>query len=259
MINTHHEDVLMRDAFLSEQLERDVLRVNLEALYGHGREADRALGVAMAALEEPAMLYAKALPEAADDITLMLGAHGFEVIDTAVTLERSRMCVADAHDDGRVRTARPGDEDAVVRLAQHALTTSRFSRDGRISSAGATRVKAAWARNYFHGVRGDVMVVVPSGDDDMDGFLLALRAADGAMVIDLVAVAAHARRRGLCRAMTIAAQAQCPEARLLRVGTQGSNGESLRAYERMGFVVVRRELVLHAHVNARLTQGARCA
>jgi ribosomal protein S18 acetylase RimI-like enzyme len=261
MIASQNNDLLMRDAFLAEQLGRDVRRLDAGVLARLGDHAADAMNEEMEALRQPAFVYAKLRGNAEAEMLSLLHAHGFDVIDTAVTLEASRM--SECTDAGAtLRAARASDEEAVVELAVRTLTSSRFHRDPGIAPASAANVKAAWVRNYFAGERGDGMIVATREDGAaIDGFLLATSAADGAMVIDLVAVAAHARRRGLCRAMTQTAQQLFPDATTLRVGTQGSNRESLEAYRNIGFEVVGMDLVLHAHVNWRAApqQGARCA
>ncbi len=262
MIAARENPLLTHDAFLSKQLRRPAWRVGAAELKRLGDAAPQALAEAMGTLPRPSFVDVKLPVETPGPVLAMLRERGFEVIDTAVTLERTLF--ASPVTMPRVREARPADEEAVVRLAADALTTSRFHRDAMIPCELAVDVKRAWARAFFAGTRGDVMIVAESMAGGVDGFLLALAAHDGAMVIDLVAVVREARRRGVARAMTHAAQSNFPDAMKLRVGTQGSNRDSLAAYERMGFHVVRTELVLHAHVGeseraAAAAQEARCA
>jgi ribosomal protein S18 acetylase RimI-like enzyme len=245
MIATRTNELLSRDAFLSEHLARDVRRVDMKALSSDPAQ----LSIAMNELAAPAMAYAKAPADVPSGVEEALCAEGFAPIDTAVTLERPRI-LDDVDDESfEVRSATAADEVAVVRLAEAALTTSRFSRDPCLTAREAARVKSAWARSYFEGTRGEAMVVACHPDDGVVmGFLLALSSPDRALVIDLVAVDARARRRGVGRAMTIEAQRHFVRAERLRVGTQGSNTSALMAYQRMGFKVVREETVWHAHV-----------
>lgn len=249
-------EALKRDAFLSEQLGYDAWHLDGGCVWRDGSKVTAALRD----VAGPAFVDVKLPADAGVEELMLLRSHGFDVVDTAVTLERPRDDEEESPSLCALRTARIADEPAVVRLARMALTTSRFHRDLLVGEARAERVKEAWVRNYFVGTRGEVMIVAPASDQSQaDGFLLAVAGRDGAMVTDLVAVAPHARRRGLCRAMTIAAQAHFPDAARLRVGTQGSNHGSIAAYRRIGFEIVRTELVLHAHLSAERTSGARVA
>jgi len=246
-MNRSAPELLFRDAFLSEQLGRSVLRVTHERLPGAAVE----LAQQFCELREPVMLYARLPADAPCEMKRILVELGFECVEAAVTLEREPLTPAEhpvCSGAYRIRKAKPHDEDSIAILARSLLTTSRFHRDRHLAAREANDIKEAWARNYFRGRRGDGMIVAQDVlSQELAGFLLALRSLDGAMVIDLVAVAERARRCGLCRAMTFAAQSLFPEARLIRVGTQGSNEASLQAYRRMGFSVVREETLWHAH------------
>lgn len=250
MSATCSAELLSCDAFLSEHLARDVRKLDVKAFVDASRHDPQAIRSLFQGISAPAMVYAKLPSEVVPDVQPMLRSCGFELVDTAVTLERPRLAEQSTGLVGHVmRAARAADEAAIARLATDALTTSRFHRDRMLTGKEASRIKAAWVRSYFAGTRGDALIVAQRNESEtIDGFLLALRASDGAMVIDLVAVDAVARRQGLCRAMVIAAQERFPKATTLRVGTQGSNIDSLRAYRNIGFTVMRTEAVMHAHL-----------
>ena len=133
-------------------------------------------------------------------------------------------------------------------IAARSFRTSRFHLDPSIPNETADRIKAAWAENYFAGHRGDLMLIAEQ-DGEVAGFLQALRGSNDTLVIDLLAVAEAAARRGLARAMIerLAAEARGQQASALRVGTQAANLPSCRLYESLGFRLTAAETVLHFH------------
>ncbi len=172
-------------------------------------------------------------------------AAGFRVVDTSVTLETEELPEPAAQGDV-VRLATPDDASAVERVARASFTLSRFHLDPRIDSAVADEIKARWAANFFHGRRGDHMVVAQR-EGELAGFVQLLVAPDGLLIIDLIAVAASHRRRGLAGAMIRFAAHTCGRVTRLRVGTQASNVESLRMYQKLGFLVTGTAYVVHCH------------
>jgi len=173
-------------------------------------------------------------------------AAGFQVVDTTITLETSGLPPSDGDDARRVRFARAVDADAVEQLSREGFAYSRFHLDPRIDRTVADEIKAQWAANFFRGARGDHMVV-GGHDGPASGFLQLLSGADGVLTIDLIAVAASHRRKGLAAAMIRFAAHRCPGTVRLRVGTQAANIESLRLYQRLGFVITDTAHVLHCH------------
>lgn len=163
-------------------------------------------------------------------------ARGFSVVDTTLTLERAPSRVEAAAD---VVRATPEQRDAVVEIARTSFRWSRFHLDPAVPDEVANTIKADWVGSYFDGTRGDELLVALQ-DGAPAGFLAVLAAADGARVIDLVAVAERARGRGLARALTSASGAT-------RVGTQAANVAATRLYESLGFSLARAEYALHLH------------
>ncbi len=238
-----HEKVeLIDDVFLSQQLRRRVVRLPIGDCEALPAVADLVRG-----LETPAMVHARVPAHCVATVQALEDA-GFRLSDTCLTFERGRMTGEGSGSPAVVRPARPGDEAGVVALARRALRMSRFHRDPAIGVDVADALKGQWAANYFCGLRGDAMTVAEGPSGEIAGFLLALRAADGAMVIDLVAVNEASRGRGLAASLTRAAQGLFPRARRLRVGTQAVNGAARRAYEKLGFEPAGTDHVLHFHV-----------
>jgi ribosomal protein S18 acetylase RimI-like enzyme len=143
--------------------------------------------------------------------------------------------------------ALPGDRQAVEDIARKSFLYSRFHLDPAFSRAVADRIKAEWAGNFFHGQRGDHMVVAEVAGA-VRGFLQLLQDEPERMTIDLIAVAEDVRGRGVASAMMGYAMRAC-RARTLRVGTQAANLASLRLYENLGFRVIATSYVLHRHGN----------
>jgi GNAT superfamily N-acetyltransferase len=173
---------------------------------------------------------------------------GFRTVDTALTFDAPGLTAPAA--DTRVRFARPEDRAAVTQIAGSAFVCSRFHLDPAIPNRLADRVKAVWADNFFAGQRGDAMVVAEHAGA-VAGFLQLLVSRDGALVIDLIAVAPQAARNGLARAMVGFAAANGVGDRRpprgFRVGTQAANTPSVRLYESLGFRLAAAQFVLHHH------------
>jgi ribosomal protein S18 acetylase RimI-like enzyme len=171
---------------------------------------------------------------------------GFRVVDVSITLETASVPTVEPRDLTRVRFASPEDASAVERVGREGFAWSRFHLDPRIDKAAADEIKAQWVANFFRGVRGDYMVVGGQAGEAA-AFLQLLAGADGVLTIDLIAVAPSQRRKGLAAAMIRFAAHHCPGVTRLRVGTQAANIDSLRLYQRLGFVVASTAYVLHCH------------
>lgn len=168
---------------------------------------------------------------------------GFHVVDVNLTLEKS-IASARSNSPAGVRSARPEDRTAVTAIARRSFRYSRFHLDPRIPSAKADEIKAAWAGNYFEGKRGDALYVAEC-EGVCAGFLQMV-AADDAWVIDLIAVDAPYRGRGMAEVMIRFAEARADRP-LIRVGTQAANIPSLRLYEKLGFRMSAASYVFHLH------------
>ena len=178
-------------------------------------------------------------------------AGGFFVVDTGVTLEMSAASTMDGGGaDPQVRLAMPNDHAGAQTVAENAFVFSRFHLDPLFPAALANRVKREWVRSYCEGLRGDALLIALN-DGKVCGFLAALKTAAGkksAAVIDLVAVDAAARGRGVGRTLVAAFQDHYRgQVEVLRVGTQVANSVSLGLYHRCGFEFAEAAYVLHAH------------
>jgi ribosomal protein S18 acetylase RimI-like enzyme len=168
---------------------------------------------------------------------------GFRTVDVSVTYRRDPGLPLPKR-SVRVRDARPADRPAVTAIAGRDYTVSRFHLDPDIADDVARSIKREWAGNYFTGARGDRMLVAEH-DGDVAGFQLVLDTPEAA-VIDLIAVAAPARGRGIGSALVCGLAESSPD-RPVQAGTQVANLPALRLYERLGFTVARTDYVLHRH------------
>jgi ribosomal protein S18 acetylase RimI-like enzyme len=217
---------MLEDGWLSEQLERSAF-----TLEQGDHELDAGPGFYQAKVDCSEVSRVGALEDA-----------GMHVVDVNLTLRRPAG-PPDTPVDG-VRDAREADRDAVLEIAERDYTVSRFHLDPEVPDARARALKRAWVDNFFRGARGDRLLVHGPGPD---GFHLVLEAPD-ARVVDVIAVAARARGRGMGTALLGALFAMEPR-RDVVVGTQASNRDSLRLYERLGFTVCGSRYVLHGHVS----------
>ena len=168
---------------------------------------------------------------------------GFRTVDVTVTFRRDPGLAVPGR-VARVRDARPDDRRAVIALAAREYTVSRFHLDPEIADDVARSIKREWVDNYFKGARGDRMLVAEH-DGEVTGFQLVLDTPEAA-VIDLIAVAAAARGRGIGSSLVCSLAESSPD-RPVQAGTQVANLPALRLYERLGFAVARTDYVLHRH------------
>lgn len=225
---------LTPDAFLSERLGCHAFAL------ASGAEATLS---AQDLPHAPAFVTAKV--NADDTLSLArLQDLGFRVVDAALTFEGPARA---APAPSGIRAAVAGDRSAVMAIAGTAFRYSRFHLDPHVPNAVADAVKADWAGNFFSGERGTGMLVA-SGDEGAAarGFLLYIRQPDGRLIVDLIAVAPSAARRGLGGALMQAALGLAAPNPLV-VGTQAANRASCRLYERIGLRFSRAQFVLHYH------------
>ncbi|HET7568265.1 MAG TPA: GNAT family N-acetyltransferase [Gaiellaceae bacterium] len=188
---------------------------------------------------------------AVDDVEAVrrLAALGFAVVDTTLTLGRLPEL---GWAGSEVVHAEPAQREAVVEIARSSFRWSRFHLDPEVPDELANRIKADWIESYFAGTRGEHLLVALA-DGEPAGFLAVIAGEEEGRTlrtIDLIAVAEHARGRGLARALTAAFVAEsaavCDE---VRVGTQAANVAATRLYESLGFSLVRAQYALHLHAS----------
>lgn len=210
-------------------------------------EQDQVRALLAPLAEQPSFAYARVPTR---DVTTVqcLEAGGMRLVDTNVTLEVAAIADVGAN-LALARAARPDDANAVEHVARTSFEMSRFHLDPLLAPGLADEIKARWAANFFRGQRGDFMVVAEH-EGQVAGFLQLLLTHDGVLVIDLIAVLAQSRGRGLGAAMIAYAAHHCGSPKRFRVGTQVANATSLALYQKMGFRVAQSAYMLHMHGRA---------
>ncbi len=164
----------------------------------------------------------------------ILEKHGFRRIESLVTFERA-LDPAEASGPS-LPEAVPEDHQACIEIGGNAFAYDRFHADARLPGDGADRLKSEWVANSLKG-RADAVLVART-ETGVAGFI-AMRRIDDAAVIDLVAVASHARGRGLGKTLVCAALTRyAGRCARMRVGTQRANNASVLLYRGCGFAEV---------------------
>lgn len=178
---------------------------------------------------------------AADDrktIALAQSAN-FDFVDIRVTLAVT--LAAGREDAGPsvagIRTYRQGDLDALKSIASRAHRDSRFFFDGRFSASSCELLYATWIEKSCRDPRQVVFVAEENGE--ASGYCTCSIDDAGVGHIGLLAVAEHARGRGLGNGLTSAALAHFRRQQVARVEvvTQGRNTQAARLYQKTGFII----------------------
>ena len=182
-------------------------------------------------------------PEGDKTSEQMLLNAGFYQIETQVTLARPILPLPNANMDINVDQAREPDFDACITLGRTAFVLDRYHRDPAIDQTSADAVKASWVRNSLHG-RADSCFVARD-ENGVNGFNLCMRRNEEA-IIDLMAVDPAQRKKGIGRALIVAALDHYQEsAQEVTVKTQDINDASLQLYRSLNFKVVSRNVTYH--------------
>lgn len=160
--------------------------------------------------------------------------HGFRRIESLVTFER-QLDPADASGPFLPEAA-PPDHQACIEIGGSAFAYDRFHVDTRLPREAADKLKAEWVANSLNG-RADAVLVAQS-QAGVAGFI-ALRRMEDTAVIDLIAVAAHARGQGVGKSLVRAALSRyASRCTRMRVGTQRTNDASIQLYRGCGFAEI---------------------
>jgi len=181
---------------------------------------------------------------AADDArsSAIAQAAGFVLHDVRLTFERPVPEAAAAVPG--IGPARPEQRAALEALAREAFAHTRFLSDTGFPATRARELYAAFVRRGLDGAPQRATLTDPA----TEGFVVCrLDARAGVGEIELIAVAAAGRRRGLGRALVDAALATFAGAGLRRatVATQAANVASQRLYQGSGFRTREASLWLH--------------
>lgn len=177
----------------------------------------------------------------------VLEADGFNLVDLRVTLECAPLRPAGvALQPGvEIGPANGRDVEALKAMARVSHTDSRFYADGRFDRERCGRLYETWIEKACAGA-ADVVWVARDGGTAR-GYISCRMLPGGTGQIDLLAVDAAARERGLGRALVGRALDWFSERGGGRatVVTQGRNIASQRLYQRCGFVVQSVDLWYH--------------
>lgn len=236
------ENCIHYDQWLSDELQREVYKLDVEELTAYGEsDPDEYLSVLNF---ENVFVYAKIRVNDADKISF-LEKLGFNLVDTNIVFER---VIDDRIQDtglSNIRFAVPEDRQRVRELAASSFSFSRFHLDPLLPDDKANEIKASWAENFFFSGRGDGMVV-SSIEGKIAGFLQLLYSGED-LIIDLIAVDKAFRRKGIASGMITYAQRSLKGFKKVRVGTQLANIPSIRMYENLEFIFSGASYVFHYH------------
>ena len=153
--------------------------------------------------------------------------HGFHLVDTRMTFERSLVEPVPAENGGNVRLAVPSDLNALRQTARSGFHDSRFHYDpGFVGSAATISHGDPSCENSFGGYADFVLV----GDDNGQpaGFVTCNIESGESGSIGLIAVDSACRGRGLGRQLVTAALRSFSD-RGMRVATVVTQGRNIRA------------------------------
>jgi ribosomal protein S18 acetylase RimI-like enzyme len=174
-------------------------------------------------------------------VAAALQRSSFRHIETLLTFEL--LITRRPHDVRQVEMATASDHAGCIAIARRTFRYDRFHADPLIPNELANELKARWVENDLKG-RADLALVVRDGKIPVGFNLCLLR--DRVGVIDLIAVATEAQRRGLARALITAALHRfAGRAEVLQAGTQETNAASIGLYRSLGFQSVSEQLTWH--------------
>lgn len=196
--------------------------------------------------ETPALLMAKVPVKNSIDIKHLQDLKFF-LIDTNIQLHKIRDRSNFLTKNLNIRFSNPSDKQGVLKIAANSFVYDRFHNDIFITQETANKIKIEWAKNYFRKARGDWMVIAEE-EGIVCGFLQLIDGVDGALIIDLIAVDANYRNKGIAQKMINYAIQNCETtSEVVRVGTQIANFPSIALYLKMGFCITSAQYVFHYH------------
>ena len=165
---------------------------------------------------------------------------GFRSYDVRIELVRER---AEALEQTEPIVAKVADLPALEEVARESFFDSRFYADPHFPDERAAEMYALWVRR---GMDDDERLLLTT--EDREGFIVCHLDAGGRVgTIDLIAVAAQARGRGLASQLLGGADSAFSAAGMnrTRVVTQARNIAAQRLYQRRGFRTAAASLWLH--------------
>jgi len=191
---------------------------------------------------------------------IKLQKKGFKIVDFSYSLKKN-YCFEkfSKHDTIDIQEATPDDKEEVAEIAFKAFKYSRFHKDSLISKKKAAIIKREWAKNYFSGKRGDLMLVASMKNNlvtkkkhsRIKGFLLLKKTTylnkEQAISIDLIAIDPEFSGLGIGNELIKNMITKFKEEYIFLVGTQSTNISALSLYSKYQFKLENSFFNLHLH------------
>jgi len=232
-----------KDQWLTQKLNRNVFSLTIRH---RGKNDIRQRQFRAVLNQSPVLVYAK-IPVSDTKAVAELEKFGFSLIDTNIIMQKDIEHPRESSLEIVCRPSLNTDEKKVVAIARHNFTFSRFHLDCAINNNTANSIKAAWAKSYFTGNRGDAMIVAEYKNRLAGFLLLIINQPEATLIIDLIAVDRKFQGKGIARAMIAFAQNYFTDLKIIKTGTQIANMPSLKFYDSLGFALYSASYVLHYH------------
>jgi ribosomal protein S18 acetylase RimI-like enzyme len=241
---------LVFDAWLSETMPYSVYVLRLTDK-DDGTTISREVIPLLARPPTPYMAHTR-LPVASVAPTRSLTRAGFYVVDTLLTFGRrlARTEETVLPPDIVIRPAEETDRAAIMQIAEHCFTFSRFHLDPGIPNPVADAINRRWVDDYFDRRRGIRLYGAFKGGEAVGFNAMMKSEKDGraTLVWDLMGVTREAQGHGIGKAFVSAfTRDYASDFDRVKVGTQVSNTRAIRLYERTGFLLESAAYVLHYH------------
>lgn len=166
-----------------------------------------------------------------------LESSGFELVDGIQKFEREAGACEREACGFEVRLLRPEDRAQVLAIARTSYIYDRFHKDAALTREIADRVNEAWLENACSGAIADAVLVAEDAGSILGFVTCKMDGESRVGVIDMVATALAARRRGVAGAITAAALDWFAGVGAVKVevGTQLTNIPAARLYQGFGF------------------------
>ena len=239
--------IYKKDIWLSEVLARPSYRLMIQPDISREQIHDI---LAELQEEQPGQTFTYAKMSCTEVAVIpTLSTEGFYLVDTNIQFAKKGPFSATSPNGYQVRVSEKSntvDREAVAILAKNNFEYSRFHLDPHIPKEVANCVKSSWAENFYHGKRGDQMIVAESSKGII-GFLQIIHLDAEAFLIDLIAVNRDDRGKGVAQSMISFAASRRSSLKQIRVGTQLANKPSIGLYQQLGFVFEDAQYVFHRH------------
>ena len=246
---------IREDRWLSAIFGRGVFKIDIEPSvvpYEHP-SANICDLIRCHASQQAAAMYYTRVDTNQVGVVRRLSSTGLYVVDVNVTfgIDTDSPVSPAGPMEASICEVSPKQHQGVLDIAATCFQYSRFHLDPFVPNAIANRVKHDWVLNYIRKGRGEQLFVALI-DKQPVGFLAVLASElDGKRVktIDLIGVNQAFQKRGIGQALAaFFIQQYKDQCDFLRVGTQVANVTSMRLYQKLGFLIIKSQYVMHMHV-----------